>query len=63
MKPVRIDENANSSRFSWRTLDQPGAVEINNHLVHGWRGDFEVSLHIGFGRRASDDLCIDEYKG
>ena len=36
----------------WSAADQSCAFERENHLVDGRRGDAEVPLHIGFGRRA-----------
>jgi hypothetical protein len=40
------------------TPDKAGAFEGEDHLVDGWRGDAEVPLHIGFGRRAAKDATI-----
>ena len=33
--------------------DQAGSLECENHLMDGGRGDAEMALHIGLGRRAS----------
>jgi hypothetical protein len=38
--------------------DEAGAFEREHHLVNGWRGDAEVALHVGFGRRATEDAPI-----
>jgi hypothetical protein len=40
------------------TPDKAGAFEGEDHLVDGWRGDVEVPLHVGFGRRAAKDATI-----
>jgi hypothetical protein len=43
--------------------DQALAFECDHHLVDARRGDLEVPLHVGFGRRASIDLGIGPDEG
>jgi len=38
----------------WLASDQAGSHECEDHLVDGGRGDAEMALHIGLGRRASE---------
>ena len=38
--------------------DEACAFEGENHLVDGGRGDAEVALHVGFGRRPAVDARV-----
>ena len=40
------------------SCDQAGAIEIENHLVDGWRGDPKVPLHVGFGGGTAEDAAV-----
>jgi hypothetical protein len=35
-------------------FDEPVSFEGDHHLVDGWRGYVEVTLHVGFGGRSSE---------
>ena len=37
---------------------KPGAFQGEHHLVDGRRGDAEVALHVGFGRRPADARSV-----
>ena len=50
---VKIDEDADAASLAGGAFDQPGVVEIEDHLVDGWRGDTEVFLHVNLGGRAA----------
>ena len=58
----RGDEEFDASGDARLTPDQADAFEGKDHLVdRGW-ADAEVALHVGLGRRASEDarISVDE---
>ena len=59
---MRSDEEFDASGDTWLAADQAGAFEGEDHLVNRWRGDLEVALHVGLGRRAPEQprIGVDE---
>jgi len=59
---LRSDEEFDASGDTWLAADQAGAFECKNHLVNRWRGDLEMALHVGLGRRAPEQprIGVDE---
>ena len=55
---MRSDEEFDASGDTWLASDQAGAFEGEDHLVNRWRGDLEVALHVGLGRRAPEHARI-----
>ena len=55
---MRSNEDFDASGDTWLTSDQAGAFECKNHLVNRWRGDLEMALHIGLGRRAPEHVRV-----
>ena len=51
---LRSDEEFDASGDAWLAADQAGAFEGENHLVNRGRGDLEMALHVGLGRRAAE---------
>ena len=51
---MRSNEDFDASGDTWLTSDQAGAFECKNHLVNRGRGDLEMALHVGLGRRSSE---------
>ena len=45
------------------SADEAVALEAEHHLVDRRRGDAEVTLHVGFGRRLSEHARIDVDEG
>lgn len=52
------DEELNGAGSPGLTLDKAFGLQGEHHAVHAWRGDAEVSLHIGFGRWLAVELGI-----
>ena len=55
---LRIDADLDASRDAWLPGDPAGALEGEDHLVDGRRGDAEMALHVGFGGRATEQLRV-----
>ncbi|MCC2653299.1 MAG: hypothetical protein K0Q60_3465 [Microvirga sp.] len=49
----RGDQHLDASRHPGLTADQAGALQGQDHLVHGRRRDLEMTLHVGLGRGAT----------
>ena len=49
----RGDQHLDASRHPGLTADQAGALQGQDHLVHGRRRDLEMTLHVGLGRGAA----------
>ena len=62
-KFLRWDEDFDASGDAWLSAEEAGALEAENHLMDGRRGDAEVALHIGFGRSSSEHTGIDVDEG
>jgi hypothetical protein len=58
-----LDEQFDAARDAGLPSDQGQALESGDHLVDGWGGNVEVSLHVGFGRWASVDLGVGPDEG
>ena len=53
-----MDEQFDAAGDAGLASDQAGAFEREHHLVDRRRGDPEVALHIGFGRRSADQQRV-----
>jgi hypothetical protein len=58
-----IDRDFDATRDARLTLNKPGAFEVEHHLVNGRRGDLEMPLQVGLGRRAAEDERIGVNEG
>ena len=52
------DKQFDASCDARLAADKAGPFESQDHLVDGRRGDAEMLLDIGFGRRAAKDAAI-----
>ena len=53
-----LDQQLDASSGARRSPDQPCALESEHHLVDGWWSDAEVTLDVGFGGWASEDVGV-----
>ena len=60
---MRWDEDDDASGDAWLSAEEACALEAENHLMDGRRGDAEVALHIGFGRSAAEHARVDIDEG
>ena len=54
----RGDEQLDASGDAGLAADRPAAFESEDHLMDRRRGDAEVALHVGFGRRAAEHARV-----
>ena len=60
---MRWDEDFDASGDAWLSAEEAGALEAENHLMDGRRGDAEVALHVGFGRSLAEHARVDIDEG
>jgi len=53
-----INEKFDASGNTRLTANKAGAFEGENHLVNRGRADAEMTLHVGFGRSASEHVRV-----
>ena len=53
-----LDEELDGASDAWLSPDQSDALQREQHLVDGRRGDSEIALQVGFGRRAAEHLGV-----
>src|SRR3954453_11375759 len=51
-------EHLDAARDAWLAADMAEALQREDHLVHGRRGELEMALHVGLGRGTAVDAGI-----
>ena len=55
---MRSNEDFDASGDTRLTANKAGAFEGENHLVNGGWADAEMTLHVGFGGSAPEDVRV-----
>ena len=53
-----FDQKLDAARDARGPSDEAGAFEGEHHLVHAWRRDLEVPLHVGFCGRLAQESAL-----
>jgi len=53
-----VDEDLDTTGCAGLAPNEACALEGEHHLVDGWRGNAEMALQIGLGRRSSEHLGV-----